>query len=285
MEGFFGFAGIFWIATFVVCFFISGYFQEREKNKQKKLDFFQKIADSVDSSQKAAITTNTTSLLPHTQFTKYGPSKPYADFLLKRVQMNPKPNELLSLIETYLVLQQYTDAETWMRSFMINQANDEQCMRFYNAQMKLYIMTGRTEKAVEIFAKVQTFADRFLLQTGRGLIQYLDNAAMICALTGDFEEADQYCKAMWNAVGADGSKDAADLYPYLTETKIMFLRGEKEKAEIQIRAAERVFQEYRDYQYVWEREYMLTLLARTRLFDVSLSDVENAQTMPEIREM
>ena len=218
-------------------------------------------------------------------FEQFGPSLRYLEYF-EYAHPNPSCSDLLTVIETDLALMRLEQAEKAMSFFSCYRPTADEQMRFVNAQMKLYILTGRTHQAAELFARTQDTADAYYAAQGRGLIHYLDNAAVICALSGDFDEAYRYCAAMKNVVFGDGKATTADLYPYLTEMKVMFLQGNTEDAEVQYIATERIFNTFPDYQYYWEKQYMLSLLARTRQFQITDQNGDmDEQSMPELGEM
>ena len=143
--------------------------------------------------------------------------------------------------------------------------------------MQLYIMTGQTELAVETFAACQSVENEFPMKTGRGIIEYLDNAAVICALTGDFEEANKYIQAMHNFSDRDSKDHIADIYPYLTEIKVLYLEGKCYEAMGKLPLVSAMIDNCPGYLNAWEKEYMRTLLHRTRLFDIFPEQIQAEQ--------
>lgn len=202
-------------------------------------------------------------------FEDEGPTRNFLRSYMYR-HRNANYPEILTIIETCLTLKEYEFAESLLNCCFLTEMEESLWMRYYNAMMKLYIMTGKTELAARYFSDSQDFAEHQLRKDGSGVGEYLDNAAMICALTGEFEEAEKYCQALQNYVYNDNKKDSADFFPYLTEIKLLYLEGRREDAAVQTDAAMKIiYQMAENAKYPWEMAYMMKLLEATKTFDIS----------------
>lgn len=211
-----------------------------------------------------------------------GPSEAFLRFF-RYHHPNPQEADLLTIIEMQVSLHCYLEAEQNLRTLVPQTLRDDLRMRCHNVAMQLYSLTGKTEWAVEEFARCQPFAERYLQQNPAGLLRYLDNAATICALTGDFSESERYCAAMEQYVRKYAITDAGALCPQLTEIKRLFLCGETAAAEQKLEEARFAIERFDRYQYPWECRYFLEKLEETRLFAVqSTQDAADNGEMPSL---
>lgn len=220
---------------------------------------------------------------PHkVNYNQTGPSLDYLDYFVF-AHRNPNIEEQIIIVELQLFNQFYSDAYSNAMKLTPAALPEPLRIRWYNAVMELCIMMGRTENAVSTFAECQPFADSYLINGGNGIHQYLDNASMICALSGDFEEAKKYVDALQNLTDNDMIINTADLIPRITRVKILFLMGSKENAEAGYATVFDMIDTFPNYEYVWQRDYFHTLLERARLFDITqLNDDNKTPDMPSI---
>lgn len=216
-----------------------------------------------------------------TLYRQFGPSEQVLSEMNRAYRLQKTPlttDQILDRLEVQLATQRYLPMEIQFQELHPENMQDEQLIRYYNLMMQYSIITGATEQAVDIFTHFQPYAESNLLNFPAFLLTYLDNAASICALVGDFEEANNYCTAMDHFVAQYSISDIRIFQPRLTKLKVLFLQREVASAEKEIRALKNDIQVFRYFQYPWQQQYLLNEVERTRLFfpdsDEELHDIQ-----------
>lgn len=174
--------------------------------------------------------------------------------------------DAMTIIELQLALHHYLPAEQSLRSMSPHLLEPKLRIRYVNAVMKLYIMTGRTEFALDCFTAYQGFAEEYLQSGGNGILSYFDNAASVLALAGDFEEAQRYCQAMRTYIARFQITDMQYLLPDITHVKLLFLQNEMDAAEQAFQDVRFRIENFPRYEHPWNQQFLLDLLDQTRLF-------------------
>lgn len=222
----------------------------------------------------------------HTQhevsFEQEGPSAEYLKYY-KYTHPCAQGEDLVTIIELEVSVHDYLAAESNLRLLNLELMRDDLRMRCHIAQMRVFIMTGRTELAVREFAEHQNFSERYLAQTEVGMLGYLDCAATICALTGDFEESVRYCEAMKQYVQNRRITDMNCLMPAITEIKRLFLQNRVDDGYAAMRQIKSEIESFPRYQYPWQSAFLLERLELTEMFiPVDESEIGADGGMPTI---
>lgn len=215
-------------------------------------------------------------------FEKEGPTEAYLRYF-QATHPCPHEDDHMTIVELELSLQHYMEAEQELRLMVPDYMNYPLRMRYVNALLKLYIMTGRTELALEVFTKYQDFSEQYLMTESKGILSYLDNAATVTALAGDFDEAERYCEAMKYYIIQQNITDMGYLLPYITKVKLLFMEEKSAEAEALFTETKRQIQNFQSYRSAWNQTFLYDLLDQTRLFDASaMPNSVLDEEMPEI---
>lgn len=251
---------------------------ELEQRKQRELQKPQNTAVlSPDFSMRSGLDDIVDAALGTTELTpdifKDGPTEAYLRHF-QNTHPCPSDEDHMTIIELQLSLQHYMEAEQELRLMSPQTLPEDLQMRYINAILKLYIMTGRTEMALDSFTQYQQFAEQLLQVYPRGILSYLDNAATVTALAGDFETADKYCEAMHNYVVSNNIRGMNYLLPEITKVRILYLENKPTEAKAMLSVTRKRIEEFPSYSQAWNQAFLHDLLDQTRLFDMSAMEEE-----------
>ena len=215
------------------------------------------------------------------RFEDVGPTKEYLDYF---VYQNPNPDTAaqISICELRNNVGQYDLSYTDLMRMNPEQFPDDLRMRWYIAMLHVLIMTGRTKYAAKVFADAQIFAESYLQTNPASLLPYMNHAATVCALTGDFEESYQYCLAMVAYTQNNQTLGVESFLPALANIKRLFLQGNGGLAMLEYSRLSEQIDAFTQFRYQWERSFWHARLEETRMFEVSPADAQDSMSMPEL---
>lgn len=191
-------------------------------------------------------------------------------------------DKLVFLLELQMQNGALADVETTLQQLSFRTLPNDLQIRVINVKLRCLILTGQTQAALDFYTQSQGFAEAYFLShplpmfqnyddtfipiQPHEMIDYLDNAATICALVGDETEAARYREALYTYNVKAHITDERIFYAELSDLKYLFMKGKLEEAEAMYADVQNRLQNFKFFQKPWQRDRLQGELERTRLF-------------------
>lgn len=202
-------------------------------------------------------------------YNRYGPSETMLRVCTEYFMHSntaPTMEQNLQLMEVRLLLQQYETLEGQLFAIHAESLPVNLRLRYYNLVIQHAIMTGATKRAVDVFANTQDFAEKYLMYHEEDMLNYFDNAATVCALTGDFEESERYCEAMECFLQKRNILTSENFIPKFARIKMLFLAHRDAEAEALSKQMKSEISGFHQFRYAWESSFLMRELEKTQMF-------------------
>lgn len=173
---------------------------------------------------------------------------------------NPKPYDRLLIADQLISVKRYEEAEEMLDSVKISALSDDDTKGTGNfVRINLYLRTGRTDEAFEIFCKNKKFLDIYFGSPVRERMagSYYDAAADVLSLKGDEQGAMQYivCIRKWS----QKYEAAFPVMSGISYVRVLRNLGDTQWQD-EYASLKNQIENYGGYQMKWQKESTLNLL-------------------------